>query len=661
MYTELFTWVFQALILSACIYGFLRFLRTTRGSGLMRGLVMTLLLGLVALAGLAKALNLAELEKLIESFTPSIAVIMVILFQPELRRIISHVGEQNRLGRLRRKGQNETVNEVVQGVSAMASQNVGALIAFEREFALDEYTHNAVSLDSKVNRLTLESIFHPGSSLHDGAVVIRGDRIVAAACLFPLTENAEISKSTGTRHRAALGLTDETDAVTVIVSEETGQISICRRGRMENDLSPQGLEKLLRGKFGLAAADPDSSSRGQTIFQAIKRALTADIPRKLSALAAGALLVFIAHQEITQTQSFSVQIRTAADQATKPQGSWILVRVPSDDYLVVSPEADRLLDIVVTGSPTALARLKGSLQGVIDVTADMVDNPTDLRIEMIRGNWDNVLGLDVEWNTSTTPRLAVEQLVRQTFSLTSAHLQIDSEKLDPNHQILFEQVEFTPDIVTVMSPSDPEFALGTEESPLLLEEIVIDAEARSTREYRVRLHPSLTEAGYSIENDLKVDVTVPIAPFEQEIGTIEQDIAISVLKGSPEAAGRWQLPARSESARFRIITRGILPTELERGSPAWLERTSAVRKFIEENVRVFVDLSALADGVGNEVPVEWKWRRRWGESTLDSSESSSTEAGSLELKLESDERILLGTDESSESSNGNDPNSREGH
>ena len=642
------------------IYGFLRFLRTTRGSGLMRGLVLTLLLGLVALAGLAKVLDLLELEKLIESFTPSIAVILVILFQPELRRIISQVGEQNRLGRLLSKGQEETVNEVVQSVSAMAGRNVGALIAFEREFALDEYTHNAVTLDSKVNRLTLESIFHPGSSLHDGAVVIRGDRIVAAACLFPLTDNAELSKSTGTRHRAALGLSDETDAVAVIVSEETGQIAVCRRGTIENAVSAGGLEKILRDKLGLADKDASEKGTGSTRLrnfgEAVARIFTADIPRKLSALAFGALLVFIAHQEIATSESFSIQVKTTTGSSSESKHGALLVRVPSDDYHVESPDNNQLLRITVTGSSTAIAKLGGNLHGDIEVTADMVGNPTDLRLEMIDANWSNILGMQAEWADGKAPRLSVKKLVRQSFTLAPEHLEFDLSQLNPNYELLREQTEFSPDLISIKGPSDPEFALGSDELPLRLEVISIGADALSTREYRLGLHPKLEEAGYSIENDLTVEVTVQIAPFELEIGTVEQDIAISVLKGPREATSRWRLPARSETAKFTIVTRGILPAEIDHNSELWLEHTSAIRKFIEENVRVFVDVSGIEEGVGNEVSVEWKWRREWGDTA-----DAASEPGRLELRLESEERVLLGENASSESSNGKALNNREGN
>lgn len=629
----------------------------------MRGLMITLALGLVVLAGLSKALGLLELEKLIESFTPSLAVILVILFQPELRRIISQLGEQNRLGKLLKKGQAETIGEVVQGVSAMAGQRIGALIAFEREFALDDYTHNAVKLDSVVNRLTLESIFHPGGSLHDGAVVIRGDRIVAAACLFPLTENADLPKSMGTRHRAALGLSDETDAVTVIVSEETGQVAVCRRGKIENGLSPQRLEKVLRDRLGLADSEGDPEDQRKSLLQRFLQGalwtFTADVPRKLSAIALGALLVFIAHQEITQVRDYNVQVRASTGSSSEPEDGLFLIRLPSDEYHLVTPEENKWLRVSVTGSAAEIDRLGGNLSGVLDVTADMVGKPTDLRIEMLQGNWGNVLGIEVDWASGIAPRLAVEQRDRQLFPLGPEHLTINTSRLNPNFQVLMEEVEFTPDILAVKGPIDADPPLGSEGLPLLLEAITLDEDARSTQEYRLRLHSSLADAGFGIEDDATVEVTVPIVPFQLEIGTIEQEISVSALSGTGEAASRWRLPARSETARFRIVTRGVLPTEIERGSPAWLEKTSSIRNFVEENLRVFVDVSALSEATGSEAEVEWMWRREWGVASNGDPERAS-EPGSIEVQLESEERILLEESGTSES-NPKGPNGREGN
>ena len=124
----------------------------------------------------------------------------------------------------------------------MASRRQGALIAFPRDTPLEPYVQNAVLIDAEVRRLLIDGIFHPGSALHDGGVVIIGDRIAAAACIFPLTENPDLGKSVGTRHRAALGLTEETDSIVLVVSEETGAISIAHDGQLDRHVSPERLE-----------------------------------------------------------------------------------------------------------------------------------------------------------------------------------------------------------------------------------------------------------------------------------------------------------------------------------------------------------------------------------------------------------------------------------
>lgn len=662
MTTDLLSWAFQALILGAGIYLFLRFLRTTRGSGLMRGLVMTLILGLIALAGLAKLLGLDELEQLITSFTPSIAVILVILFQPELRRIISQLGEQNRLGKLLRKGEDETLSEVVQGISAMAGRRVGALVAFERDFALDEYTHNAVPLDSKVNRLTLESIFHPGGSLHDGAVVIRGDRIVAAACLFPLTENRELSKSTGTRHRAAIGLTEETDAVTVTVSEETGRVAVCRRGKMEKGLSPQQLEKVLREKLGA----PDAEGEGGPEQGAFRRFLgglvwtfTQDVPRKLSAVALGALLVFIAHREIRNEYEFNVRVAATTGSSDSTAGGFFYVRLPSDDYQLIAPAENKWYTLIVRGSPAQVDGLGRSLKGFIDVTDEMAGQPLELRIADLQGNWDDVLGLEVAWKNGA-PRIEVQKRERFDVNLGPEHLAFDRGRIDPNHQLDLEHVDFDPDAIVVVGPSELGRALGSADLPLLLEKLPLAQGASTAQTFRLRLHTSLRERGFSIEGDLPVTVTVPITAVSREIGIHEQDITIAGLTSRDDSDKRYELPALSEKARFRIHTTGILPAEVEPGSQDWLERTAAIRKFIQENLRVFVDTSSIEPGSTNEVAIEWMWRRRWGVAR-DGEPARIDEPGQLEVELSSEPRILLMEVETSESGGGDGSGTSEGN
>ena len=234
----------QVLILTFGIYLLLSFLRTTRGSGLVSGVSLILIVGVYGMGLVAQANELVELEGIIDGLQISVFVIIAIIFQPELRRGIFILSESPLLTRFLRTPRKEVFAEVAAAVQTMAKKKQGALIAFERKTPLDAYIEGAVKLDSEVNRLLLDSIFQNGGTLHDGAVIIRGDRLVAAASLFPLTENVEISKSTGTRHRAALGLTEETDAVTITVSEETGIVSICKRGSIERRIPPTEVEEV---------------------------------------------------------------------------------------------------------------------------------------------------------------------------------------------------------------------------------------------------------------------------------------------------------------------------------------------------------------------------------------------------------------------------------
>ena len=172
-----------------------------------------------------------------------LVVVIFILFQPELRRALAQLGSYSHWGRRRRR--KEMIGEIVGAANAMACRKCGALIVLERKINLQTLVEDAVMLDDKVNSLLLESIFYPNSPLHDGAVIIRGDRIVAARAILPLTRSKEVSPQLGTRHRAALGISEESDAVTVVVSEETGGLSIAHRGVLHRDLDGEGLRRLL--------------------------------------------------------------------------------------------------------------------------------------------------------------------------------------------------------------------------------------------------------------------------------------------------------------------------------------------------------------------------------------------------------------------------------
>ena len=169
-------------------------------------------------------------------------MVLVVLFQPELRRLLAQIGSYTVWQGRRRR---EMIGEIVTAACNMAHRKCGALIVIERRIHLQGLVDDAVALDDKANSLLLESIFYPNAPLHDGAVIIRGDRIIAARAILPLTRSKEVSPQLGTRHRAALGISEDSDAVIVVVSEETGAISIAARGVLHRDLDGSGLRQML--------------------------------------------------------------------------------------------------------------------------------------------------------------------------------------------------------------------------------------------------------------------------------------------------------------------------------------------------------------------------------------------------------------------------------
>ena len=177
-----------------------------------------------------------------EMILGSLFLMLMIIFQPELRRALARLGSLAILENRRRK---ELINEVVAAMLGMAKRKCGSIVVIECKVRLQTLIDDAVVLDAKVNSMMLESIFYPNSPLHDGAVIIRDDRIVAARAILPLSASEQLSRQLGTRHRAALGISEESDAVTVMVSEESGAVSIAHDGKLYRDLTPEELRKML--------------------------------------------------------------------------------------------------------------------------------------------------------------------------------------------------------------------------------------------------------------------------------------------------------------------------------------------------------------------------------------------------------------------------------
>ncbi len=231
----------EIVVVAAIFYRILLVLAGTRAIQMLLGLLL-----LVAVYYVSRILSLDLLRSLLEYLFEFGAIAALVVFQPELRSALAHLG-QNRLLRrfFTRLEENQVAEEVAQAAEELSRSKVGAIIAIEREVGLGEYAETGTELQARVSAALLNTIFAPYSPIHDGAVIVRGDLIIAAGAILPLTQFPVSDKSMGTRHRAALGLSEETDALVVVVSEETSQISLAVRGRMERGLDRERLASLL--------------------------------------------------------------------------------------------------------------------------------------------------------------------------------------------------------------------------------------------------------------------------------------------------------------------------------------------------------------------------------------------------------------------------------
>jgi diadenylate cyclase len=196
--------------------------------------------GLTLLAALYVAAVVAHLELLrsvLAGLAPYTAIALIVMFQSEIRRLLARAGQFRWLGLGGQLERREVVDEIILAVHQMSEEKTGALIVVERDIGLRTFIESGVALDATVSRDLLCAIFHSGGALHDGAVILQGDRVAAAACFLPLTMNPVMLRRLGTRHRAAIGITEESDALAVIVSEETGRIAIAARGDLEPDVT----------------------------------------------------------------------------------------------------------------------------------------------------------------------------------------------------------------------------------------------------------------------------------------------------------------------------------------------------------------------------------------------------------------------------------------
>jgi len=233
----------EILILAVGIYYALMFVRGTRGWPVVIGFVIVLFT-LLLLAGV---LELQVLGWLLRNFFLWFAVAVLVIFQPELRRMLAELGNLPLF--ISAHEQRENIEVIIQTAERLSEARIGALMAVEQSIQLDEAVESGVVVDCEATPEMLETIFFPNNAVHDGGVIIRGDRIAKAACIFPLTQRPDLSKSLGTRHRAAIGLSEETDAAIVVISEENGSISHAYKGQLTRGVGLEALRAFLTSVF----------------------------------------------------------------------------------------------------------------------------------------------------------------------------------------------------------------------------------------------------------------------------------------------------------------------------------------------------------------------------------------------------------------------------
>lgn len=238
--------ILDILLVAFIVYKLLMLTRETRASAVLKGLVL-----LLAATWISDIAGMTALNWLLMSVLQNGAIVLVILFQPELRKALEMVGRSAKIEHHNddETERNRVIDEIIQCLTDLSRRRVGALIVFEQKTGLKDVVETGTAIDAVISAPLLENIFEPNTPLHDGAVVVRGTRVVAGACILTLTEGSGVSRELGTRHRAAIGVSETTDATVLIVSEETGIISMAKGGKLTRYLDAKALRDILEGMY----------------------------------------------------------------------------------------------------------------------------------------------------------------------------------------------------------------------------------------------------------------------------------------------------------------------------------------------------------------------------------------------------------------------------
>jgi diadenylate cyclase len=245
----------DVLVVTFLLYRLFVLMKGTRAVHMFFGLIVLFILSVMA-----QWLNLMALNWIISSLKTVWVIAFVIIFQPELRRALASLGHHPFVSRFFAVQESGIIPEIIKSTSRMADKGVGAIIVLERDMGLKNYIETGTKVDARVTAELIETVFVPNSPLHDGAIIIQNDRVAAAGCILPLTLDHRLSQALGTRHRAAIGLTEETDAIVVVVSEETHAISYAQGGKLKRKIDTNTLRSDLLKHFGMVTEEKVSGA-----------------------------------------------------------------------------------------------------------------------------------------------------------------------------------------------------------------------------------------------------------------------------------------------------------------------------------------------------------------------------------------------------------------
>lgn len=635
--------ILQILVLAVGAHIVLSFLRTTRGSGLVRGVMIALVVVFGGLLGIARWLELAELRFILETLTGFVVVILAIVFQPELRRGIVSLGDNPLLRTVMGSRTGDTADEVAAACVAMGKRKQGALIAFERQVALDAWTQKAVRIDARVSRHLLESVFHPGGALHDGAVILREGRIAAAMAILPLSEKDNLARSIGTRHRAALGLTEETDALVVAVSEETGLITICQDGVMERKVLRDELAEELRARLG----GEESSARRAGPWSRISGAAFGNLGQKAFALLLGIAMFYAAFRSVRTEQDFSVEVRVARGEeaSVTPVAGVLTVLLPTEDAYLRAPLRGSTLSVNASAAQATLGSLAGGIGGVLVVKEEWIGPEREIDVDAIRwGSGGFLDDLDVRVEGRGSLPLTVDRLATARITPDPALFIQESDEGPPQPagleaagglEVVLSSLEFSPTSVQVRGRAEAIARLQAGGTTLAFRPITLPEDSGSGFVVALELDRARMN-GVELTEDLFLRGRLR-AP-ETTLFQIELDVALSSLAPEePLLAQAYDAPTNKVTVRVRG-SRLVPPELLE---DAKIQRRQELLGFVRKEARAFVDLSKIDPSVSLRASVELTelpdWRTRLG-AGFESARKDPL--ASLRLELDEEDRTL---------------------